>query len=75
MEKEKRIRNQHCIKLLDSLGAGQTHSTVFWLRAPEQAGTQNLHLLFYYENTQENALPKHRLLRHTWNITLKVKYF
>ncbi|XP_077295309.1 trafficking protein particle complex subunit 8 homolog l(3)76BDm [Arctopsyche grandis] len=71
LEKEKRIRNRHCLKVLDSLGAGQTYSTVLWLRAPEQTGNHKLHALFYYENMHANALPKHRLLRHTWNITLK----
>lgn len=41
-----------------------------WVQAPHEKGTHRLDLLFYYENVESKATLKHRLCRHTWQLTV-----
>lgn len=41
-----------------------------WVQAPHVKGTHRLDLLFYYESIESKAISKHRLCRHTWQLTV-----
>lgn len=40
------------------------------MQAPHEKGTHRLDLLFYYESVESKAALKHRLCRHTWQLTV-----
>ncbi|XP_014485657.1 PREDICTED: trafficking protein particle complex subunit 8 [Dinoponera quadriceps] len=52
------------------LSVGETHETPLWVQAPHEKGTHRLDLLFYYESVETKAALKHRLCRHTWQLTV-----
>lgn len=41
-----------------------------WVRAPHKKGNHQLDLLFYYENPKPKSIPRYRLSRHTWQLTV-----
>lgn len=52
------------------LNVGETHKMPLWVQAPHVKGTHRLDLLFYYESVESKAALKHRLCRHTWQLTV-----
>lgn len=52
------------------LNVGETHKMPLWVQAPHMKGTHRLDLLFYYESVESKATSKHRLCRHTWQLTV-----
>jgi len=52
------------------LNVGETHIMPLWVQAPHVKGTHRLDLLFYYESVESKATLKHRLCRHTWQLTV-----
>ncbi|XP_071632774.1 trafficking protein particle complex subunit 8 [Temnothorax longispinosus] len=52
------------------LNVGETHKMPLWVQAPHVKGTHRLDLLFYYESVESKAASKHRLCRHTWQLTV-----
>ncbi|XP_020281979.1 trafficking protein particle complex subunit 8 isoform X2 [Pseudomyrmex gracilis] len=53
------------------LNVGETHRMSLWVQAPRDKGTHRLDLLFYYENVEsKTSALKHRLCRHTWQLTV-----
>ncbi|XP_024936039.1 trafficking protein particle complex subunit 8 [Cephus cinctus] len=52
------------------LNVEETHKMPLWIRAPHEKGTHRLDLLFYYENPEANSIPKYRLSRQTWQLTV-----
>ena len=52
------------------LEPGMKHTVPLWIRAPHTKGNHRLDLLFYYENAEPRSLPKYRLCRHTWQLTV-----
>lgn len=54
----------------DVLNVGETHKMSLWVQAPHVKGTHRLDLLFYYESVESKAALKHRLCRHTWQLTV-----
>lgn len=48
------------------------HSTTIylWLKAPDAKGPAVIDLLIYYENIDSKSIPKYRLVRHSWNLTV-----
>lgn len=53
-----------------TLNVGETHKMPLWVQAPHAKGTHRLDLLFYYESVESKATSKHRLCRHTWQLTV-----
>ena len=49
---------------------GEIHKMPLWVQAPHIKGTYRLDLLFYYESVESKAILKHRLCRHTWQLTV-----
>lgn len=41
-----------------------------WLRAPDVPGTAALKMLFYLDSGDSSSLPKYRLVRHFWPLTV-----
>ncbi|XP_046999759.1 trafficking protein particle complex subunit 8 isoform X1 [Schistocerca americana] len=52
------------------LAPGQKHMESMWLRAPDYRGITNLEIMFYYENNNTKCIPRYRLVRHSWEITV-----
>ncbi|XP_011631766.1 trafficking protein particle complex subunit 8-like, partial [Pogonomyrmex barbatus] len=52
------------------LNVGETHKMPLWVQAPHEKGTHKLDLLFYYESVESKTALKHRLCRHTWQLTV-----
>lgn len=52
------------------LAPGKKHTMPLWIRAPHTKGNHRLDLLFYYENVDPKSVPKYRLCRHTWQLTV-----
>lgn len=52
------------------LNVGETHKMPLWVQAPHVKGTHRLDLLFYYESVESKTASKHRLCRHTWQLTV-----
>ncbi|KAL0128427.1 hypothetical protein PUN28_003599 [Cardiocondyla obscurior] len=52
------------------LNVNETHKMPLWVQAPHVKGTHRLDLLFYYESVASKVIPKHRLCRHTWQLTV-----
>ncbi|XP_077272464.1 trafficking protein particle complex subunit 8 homolog l(3)76BDm [Temnothorax americanus] len=52
------------------LNVGETHKMPLWVQAPHVKGTHRLDLLFYYESIDAKTASKHRLCRHTWQLTV-----
>lgn len=52
------------------LAPGQKHVESMWLRAPDYRGITNLEIMFYYENNNTKCIPRYRLVRHSWEITV-----
>lgn len=52
------------------LNIGEIHKMPLWVQAPHEKGTHKLDLLFYYENVESKTTLKHRLCRHTWQLTV-----
>ncbi|KAG5334145.1 TPPC8 protein, partial [Acromyrmex charruanus] len=52
------------------LNMGETHKMPLWVQAPHIKGTYRLDLLFYYESVESKATLKHRLCRHSWQLTV-----
>lgn len=72
--KEKLARKNHVIPL--HLPDGQLESnkcvTVnLWLKTPAEKGPAVIDLLIYYENANATSVPKYRLVRHVWKMSVQ----
>ncbi|XP_011314468.1 trafficking protein particle complex subunit 8 [Fopius arisanus] len=52
------------------MGINEEFSVPLWVRAPHEKGNHRLDLLFYYENQDGKSIPRYRLCRHTWQLTV-----
>ncbi|XP_015112086.1 trafficking protein particle complex subunit 8 [Diachasma alloeum] len=52
------------------IGINQEFTVPLWIRAPHKKGNHRLDLLFYYENEDVKGVPRYRLCRHTWQLTV-----
>lgn len=72
--KEKLARRNHVIPVLlpeDKLESNKSTSFNLWLKAPSEKGTAVIDLLIYYENVNCNSIPRYRLVRHIWKISVQ----
>ncbi|GAB1868073.1 Protein TRS85-like protein [Camponotus japonicus] len=53
-----------------ALNVGEIYKMPLWVQAPYEKGTHRLDLLFYYESVESKTTLKHRLCRHTWQLTV-----
>lgn len=53
-----------------ALNVGEVYKMPLWVQAPYEKGTHRLDLLFYYESVEPKTTLKHRLCRHTWQLTV-----
>ncbi|KAL1493024.1 hypothetical protein ABEB36_011167 [Hypothenemus hampei] len=53
------------------LDKGQSVSFHIWLRAPDVKGHSSIDLLTYYENIDSKSVPRYRLIRHSWNLSVQ----
>ncbi|KAL3290126.1 hypothetical protein HHI36_023491 [Cryptolaemus montrouzieri] len=53
------------------LNSGQTTSIAIWLKAPSLKGPYSIDLLIYYENVNSKSIPRYRLVRHSWNLSVQ----
>ncbi|KAJ1524202.1 hypothetical protein ONE63_010723 [Megalurothrips usitatus] len=58
------------IPLQGPLKPQQQLSLTMWLRAPDSPGPAALKMLFYLDSGNNSSLPKYRLVRHYWPITV-----
>lgn len=54
----------------DTLLVGDSFKMTLWVCAPHKKGNHRLDLLFYYENSVSKSIPKHRISRHSWHLTV-----
>lgn len=54
----------------DTLNVGEFFKMNLWICAPHTKGNHRLDLLFYYENSEQKSILKHRLSRHSWHLTV-----
>ncbi|XP_063990876.1 trafficking protein particle complex subunit 8 [Diachasmimorpha longicaudata] len=52
------------------IAINQEYTVPLWIMAPHKKGNHRLDLLFYYENENIKAVPRYRLCRHTWQLTV-----
>ncbi|KAH1023667.1 hypothetical protein HUJ04_012829 [Dendroctonus ponderosae] len=57
--------------LSGQLESGQSISFYIWVKAPPVKGPSSIDLLAYYENVDSQRIPKYRLIRHTWNLSVQ----
>ncbi|CAG9759362.1 unnamed protein product [Ceutorhynchus assimilis] len=72
--KDKLARKNHIttIPLPDNiLESGQTISFHIWIKAPSDKGPSIVDLLTYYENIDSKSVPRYRLIRHSWNLSVQ----
>ncbi|XP_045481562.1 trafficking protein particle complex subunit 8 [Harmonia axyridis] len=72
--REKLARKNHItfVPLPDGvLKSGETTSIVIWLKAPSLKGPYSIHLLIYYENIDSKSIPRYRLVRQSWNLSVR----
>ncbi|KAG5890112.1 hypothetical protein JTB14_005243 [Gonioctena quinquepunctata] len=72
--KEKFVRKNHLTSVplpRDVLEPGQTLPIYIWVKAPNIRGPTTIDLLIYYENALKNSIPRYRLVRHSWNLTVQ----
>ncbi|KAJ8941445.1 hypothetical protein NQ318_016077 [Aromia moschata] len=53
------------------LEPGQTTTIHIWVKAPSTKGSSVIDLLIYYENVNKTSIPRYRLVRHSWNLTVQ----
>ncbi|KAJ8926890.1 hypothetical protein NQ314_020741 [Rhamnusium bicolor] len=53
------------------LEPGQTTTFNIWVKAPNSKGPNAIDLLIYYENIDKISIPRYRLIRHSWNLTVQ----
>ncbi|XP_067001319.1 trafficking protein particle complex subunit 8 isoform X2 [Anabrus simplex] len=58
------------IPLKKPLEPGHMHSVPLWLRAPDTPGSATLDMLVYYENVSTSSVPRYRVVRHSWQLSL-----
>ncbi|KAJ8923650.1 hypothetical protein NQ315_010230 [Exocentrus adspersus] len=71
--REKLARKNHITSVPLSgnvLEPGQTTTVYIWIKAPKYKGATPIDLLVYYENVDKKSIPKYRLVRHCWNLTV-----
>ena len=54
----------------DILQVGDSFKMTLWVCAPHTKGNHRLDLYFYYENIDLKNIPKYRLSRHSWYLTV-----
>ncbi|XP_014226501.1 trafficking protein particle complex subunit 8 [Trichogramma pretiosum] len=54
----------------DILQVGDSMKMTLWVCAPHMKGNHRLDLLFYYENIDPKNIPRYRLSRHSWHLTV-----
>ncbi|XP_044765765.1 trafficking protein particle complex subunit 8 [Coccinella septempunctata] len=72
--REKLARKNHItfVPLPDGvLKSGETTSIAIWLKAPSLKGPYSIHLLIYYENIDSKSIPRYRLVRQSWNLSVR----
>ncbi|KAK9889952.1 hypothetical protein WA026_008761 [Henosepilachna vigintioctopunctata] len=71
--REKLARKNHItyVPLPDGvLNSGQATSIAIWLKAPSLKGPYSIHLLIYYENVNSKSIPRYRLVRQSWHLSV-----
>ncbi|KAE8746892.1 hypothetical protein FOCC_FOCC006312 [Frankliniella occidentalis] len=58
------------IPLQSPLQPQQQHTLTMWLRAADTPGTVALKMLFYFDSGSNSSLPKYRIVRHFWPLTV-----
>lgn len=72
--REKLARKNHVIPLVlpeDQLESNKCFSFNLWLRAPDVKGPAVIDLLIYYENIDRTSVPRYRLVRHVWKMSVQ----
>lgn len=72
--KEKLARKNHVIPLIlpdGQLDSNKCTSVNLWLKAPADKGPAVIDLLIYYENVNATSVPKYRLVRHVWKMSVQ----
>ncbi|XP_019764985.1 trafficking protein particle complex subunit 8 [Dendroctonus ponderosae] len=72
--KGKKARKNHITTIplpSGQLESGQSISFYIWVKAPPVKGPSSIDLLAYYENVDSQRIPKYRLIRHTWNLSVQ----
>lgn len=54
----------------DTLSVNESFKLIFWVCAPHDKGNHRLDLVFYYENSEPKSVPKYRLNRCSWHLTV-----
>lgn len=71
-EKEARKNHVSFLPLPNKvLAPGQFYNVQIWLKAPEVIGPAAIDLLIYYENVDPAAVPRYRLVRHVWHLSIQ----
>ncbi|KAF5284757.1 hypothetical protein FQA39_LY04482 [Lamprigera yunnana] len=71
--RDKEARKNHITEISltnGQLDPGHAMSVNVWLKAPTVKGSIVIDLLIYYENCDRTCIPRYRLVRHEWNITI-----
>nr|CAH7769472.1 unnamed protein product [Callosobruchus chinensis] len=72
--KEKIVRKNHLMRVPlpdDILEPGQLCTFNVWIKAPNTKAVTDIDLLIYYGNCNRRAVPKYRLIRNSWNLSLQ----
>lgn len=72
--REKEARRYHITSLPlanNQLDPGQSKNISIWIKAPDLIGPAYIDLLIYYENVDSVSIPKYRLVRHVWNLSIQ----
>ncbi|XP_050313805.1 trafficking protein particle complex subunit 8 isoform X2 [Anthonomus grandis grandis] len=76
--KEKLTRKNHLTTVPlpgGQLGSNQSISFYIWLKAPQDKGSCLIDLLTYYENIDNRSVPRYRLIRHCWMLSVQESIF
>lgn len=72
--RDRLARKNHVIPLNlpeGQLGSDKCATFNLWLRAPQEKGPAIIDLLIYYENVESNSIPRYRLVRHVWKLSVQ----
>ncbi|EFA11313.1 trafficking protein particle complex subunit 8 [Tribolium castaneum] len=72
--REKFIRDNHITSVPlpnDRLEPGQSTTVAIFIKAPNVPGPCLVDLLIYYENANAGVVPRYRLVRHKWNLSVQ----
>lgn len=72
--KEKLARKNHVIPVMlpeNQLESQKSTCFNLWLKAPNEKGPAVIDLLIYYESVDDSSVPKYRLVRHVWKMSVQ----